>query len=121
MNRANTRKAYVSERICGNQRRIFSTSELIFYLALMMDIAFSVFYPVYTALHDYYTYIIWIMIILMLACGKILRYSGLKILGLVAFIGMNIAAILVNGSGVGVIILFICCILMNSSSLKIWI
>lgn len=107
MNQANTRKAYVSERICGNQRRIFSPSELIFYLALMMDIAFSVFYPVYTALHDYYTYIIWIIIILMLACGKILRYSGLKILGLVAFIGMNIAAILVNGSGVGVIIFFI--------------
>lgn len=107
MNRVNTRKAYALESIRSDQRWMFSASELIFYLALILDIAFLVSYPVYTALHDYYTYIIWIMIILMLACGKTLRYNGLKSLGLVAFIGMNIAAILVNGSGIGVLILII--------------
>lgn len=107
MNRVNTWKAYASESIHNDQRWIFSVSELIFYLALILDIAFSVFYPVYAALHDYYTYIIWIMIILMLACGKTLRYSGVESLGLVAFMGMNIAAILVNGSGIGVLILII--------------
>ncbi len=107
MNRANTKKAYVSERISCDQKWMFSLTELIFYLALILDIVYSVFYPVYTALYDYFTYIIWVMIILMLACGKTLRYSGLKSLGMVVFIGMNIAAILVNESGIGVIIQFI--------------
>jgi O-Antigen ligase. len=107
MNRVSTRKAYVSESIISDKTRMFSLSEFIFYLALILDIGYSVFYPVYVALHDYFTYIIWAMLILMLACGKTVRFSGLKLLGLAAFIGVNIAAILVNGSGIGVIIQFI--------------
>ena len=104
MDKVSVRKAYVSGDISSNNRKVFFPSEIIFYLALILNIAFSVFYLVYSALHEYYAYIVFINAFLIFACGKKLRYSGIKTLGMVAFIGMNIVAILVNGSGLGVLI-----------------
>lgn len=104
MDRASTWETYVSENIRSNAKRTFSPSELIFYLALIIDIAYSVFYPVYSSLHDYYTYIIWMIILLLLFCGKKLKYSRRKTVGMVALIGMSVLAIRMNGSGMGVLI-----------------
>ena len=104
MDRINARKTYVSRNIRSNHRRIFFPSEIIFYFALILNIAFSVLYPVYSALHEYYTYIVFICAFLLFVCGKKIKYSMSKTFGLVAFIGMNIVAILVNGSGLGVLI-----------------
>lgn len=104
MDRVSTGKAYVSGDISGNHRRMFSPSEIIFYLVLIVDIAYSVFYPVYSALHEYYAYIIAIFAFLIFACGKKLTYNGITTMGMVAFIGMNVFAILMNGSGMGVLI-----------------
>lgn len=104
MDRVNTGKAYVSGDISGNHRRIFSPSEIIFYLVLIIDVAFSVFYPVYSVLHEYYAHIITIFICLLFACGKKLKYSGIMTIRIVAFIEMNVLAILMNGSGMGVLI-----------------
>lgn len=104
MDRASIQKTYVSRNISSGARSFFSPSELIFYLALILNIAFSVFYPVYSSLHKYYAYVVFICAFLIFACGKKLKYSGKKAVGMVAFIGMNVLAILMNGSGMGVLI-----------------
>lgn len=104
MDKVIARKAYVSANIRGNRRRVFSPNEIIFYLVLSLNIAYSVVYPVYSALHEYFTYVVTIFAILIFACGKKLKYSGINTVVVIAFIGMNVLAIIMNGSGMGVLI-----------------
>lgn len=79
-------------------------SELVFYLALIVNIMYSVFYPVYLSIHEYYTYMVWASAFLIFICRKKIRSNAIKIFGIVAFIAINSVIILVNGSGVGVLI-----------------
>jgi O-Antigen ligase. len=104
MDRVCAKTTIVDGNISYNSKCMFFTSELIFYLALILNIGFSVFYPLYLALFEYYHYIIFVLILLILSCGRKLKYSGIKTGGVIAFLGMNIAAILINHSGMGVLI-----------------
>lgn len=81
----------------------FTVVELILYLALIFNLAFCLFYPVYSAMHDYFPYIIFAFTLLLLICGYKVKLSIQNIIKLTAFLILAVAVIWINHSGFGLL------------------
>ena len=82
----------------------FTRTEVILYLALIINLLYSLFYPVYTALHGFYHIIVLVFAMLIFTAELKVKVNLNKAFMLVAFIGLTIAAILINHSGLGLVI-----------------
>ena len=85
-------------------KRLFSPCELVFCSALILNIAYSVFYSIYISLHEYYTYILAVFVLLIIFNEKRLKYKKKVFLGIVMFILLCAMTIRVNHSGMGVLL-----------------
>ena len=81
--------------------------ELLFYCALILNISYSIFYPVYSALHDNFSHIIILFTILIFLSIQRWKYNGIQVVKVVMFILLCLITILVNHSGIGVLIYII--------------
>ena len=82
----------------------FTRTEVILYLVLIINLLYSLFYPVYTALHGFYHIIVLVFAMLIFTAELKVKVNLNKAFMLVAFIGLTIAAILINHSGLGLVI-----------------
>lgn len=104
-----TKHAGIGKTNAGSNRerqswRVFTFCELPFYGALILSLAYSVFFPIYITLHAYYHYIIFFFTVLIFVSGRKVRYNWMKAAGLLVFFLICAAAILMNHSGMGVLI-----------------
>ena len=86
----------------------FTLTELVFYFSLILNLLYSLYYPVYSALHDYYHIIILALTVLMYMSEFRIKVNISKTIILSAFLVLTIAAILINHSGLGLVITIIC-------------
>ncbi len=82
----------------------FTMTELLFYFALILNLSYSLLYPVYTSLHSVYHIIILGIIIAIYASERFLSLNGSKIFSLMVFLGVTVAVIQINHSGLGLVI-----------------
>lgn len=82
----------------------FTMTELLLYIALIINLLYSLFYPVYTSLHSFYHIIILSFIIIIYMAEHILNMKLNSVFGLVVFLGSTIITILINHSGLGLVI-----------------
>lgn len=95
-------------RTTGYESKLkFTIVELIFYLALIFHLVYSLFYPVYSALHDYLQYIIFAFTALLLISGNRVKFSVQNILKLSAFLVLSAVVIVVNNSGLGLLMFIV--------------
>lgn len=85
----------------------FTFTEAVLYLALIVNLAYSLFYSVYSALYDYFTYIIFAFIVLLLVCGYKVKLRVQNIVKLIAFLALTTIIILINNSGLGLLNLIV--------------
>ena len=78
--------------------------EAILYLALIINLLYSLFYPVYTALHGVYHIIVLAFAMIMFAIELKVKVKLNTAFILTVFIGLTVAAILINHSGLGLVI-----------------
>lgn len=83
----------------------FTPAELLFDMALILNLAYSIFYPVYAALHNYYHILVFAIMVLIFLSSKTLKFNALKTAGLAAFIIMSAIVIIINHSGLGLLIM----------------
>lgn len=98
----NTNNKIASEY--ASNKMAYSRCELISYIALILNILYSVFYPIYISLHDYYHYIVTIFAILIICSEKRFRYKKQVLLGVIFFLFLCAAMIWANHSGFGVLV-----------------
>lgn len=103
MNRISSRKTY----IYTNQAAVFTPTEVLLYFSLILNLIYSLSYPAYTVLHSCYHLIIFGVTVLLFVCEFKIRVNLLKAFGLALFLLMSITAILINNSGLGLIILIV--------------
>ena len=82
----------------------FTRTELLFYCALILNLLYSLFYPVYTSLHSYYHIIVLAFTVAIYVAERFLDINLKRIFSLAGFFGLTIVAILINHSGLGLVI-----------------
>lgn len=82
----------------------FTMTELLFYFALILNLSYSLFYPVYIALHSIYHIIILGIIIAIYVSERFLSLNRNKLFSLMVFFGATVAVIQINHSGLGLVI-----------------
>lgn len=93
------------EREFNSHKMVFTSTELLFYAALVLNLAYIIMYPVYSALHNFFHLIIFAFMILIFVSSKRINFSASKTMGLAAFVAMSVAVILINHSGIGVLVI----------------
>lgn len=81
-----------------------TATEAILYLSLIISLLYSLFYPVYKTLHGVYHIIVFACAMIMFAVGLKIKVNLKKAFIFAVFIGLTIAAILINHSGLGLVI-----------------
>ena len=79
-------------------------TEFFLYLALIINLLYSLFYPVYTALHAIFHFIVLAFAVGIFAAELRIKVNLKKVIALTVFVGLTVAAILINHSGLGLVI-----------------
>lgn len=95
-------KAVNTTRVQG--LNTFTLTELFLYLAIIINLFYSLFYPVYTALHGVYHIIIFVLTVLVFISELRVKVNLNNTIILAVFIGLTVTAIIMNKSGLGLIV-----------------
>lgn len=85
----------------------YTMTELLFYLALTLNLIYSMWYPAYQMLHGSYHIIIFGFAVTLFMADQRIRLRWNRVVAFCVFFCLVIAAILINHSGLGLVILIL--------------
>ena len=78
--------------------------ELILYLAVIINLMFSLAYPVYNAIHEYYHLIAFSFAVLLIVCEINIKINIINTVKIILLVAISMMILYLNNSGFGVII-----------------
>lgn len=99
------KKTTIINNISFNNKWIVNSTELLFYFVLSFNFIYVLYYTVYSSLYNYFHYIIFFFTVLLFVSSQKIKFKLINTVKLIIFLVLSAAAIFINHSGIGLLIL----------------